>query len=143
MAIGVVYNCTPNDSCRMAVIDGWMCKIHDGGYAECFKNNRVRSNLSYWKSTSNGFRYGVWDGINLPGTLDISDKDNKPYEFEFNAGSADAYVTNYVMQVNYTSTKTPSVTGYSIYSTNAHIDIDHYFGVKGFFDFTGKDIKWL
>lgn len=143
MAIGTVHNCIPNGNCRMAIINGWFCKIYDNGYAECSLYMQVFSTLAYWNSTSNGFKYGIWSGVRLPGTLDTSDITNKPYEYIFNGASADGYVTSFMLQTNGTATHTPSVTGYSIYASTQRIAIDHNWYVQGFFDFTGQDIKWL
>lgn len=141
MSLGAVHSC--NTECRVAIIDGWLCKIYGNGYAECSYYMRVSSTLAYWNTTSSGFRYGIWSGVKLPGTLDISDRINKPYNYIFNGASADGYVTNFMLQTNGTSTYTPSVTGYTIYSNNSSVAIDHNWYVQGFFDFTGKEIKWL
>lgn len=143
MAIGTVHNCVPDGDCKFAIINSWFCKIYDNGYAECSTYMQVYSNINYWNGTSNGFRYGVWNGIKLPGTLDTSDRTNKPYNYIFNGASFEGYVTSFMLQTNGTTTTTPSVTGYSIYTPNQRIAIDHNWYVQGFFDFSGADIKWL
>ena len=141
MSLGAVHSCTSN--AKIAIIDGWLCKIYNNGYAECSCYMRVNSTLSYWALTSSGFRYGTWEGITLPGTLDTSDRNNKPYNFGFQGASENGYVVTFMLLTNGTSTKTPSVIGYTIYSTSSNVAIDHNWYVQGFFDFSGKEIKWL
>lgn len=143
MAIGTVHNCVPNGSYKMAIIEDWLCKIYDDGYAECELNMRVFSTLAYWNSTSGGYRYGTWNGVTMPGILTIDDKTNKPFTFGFVGGSQDAYINSFVLHTNYTKNKTPSVTGYTVYAVGSQIPVDHYWSVKGFFDFSGKEIKWI
>lgn len=141
MSIGAVHS-SGSDG-KLAIVDGWLCKIYSNGYAECSLYMRVYSTLSGWSTTLGGFRYGTWGGVTLPGTLNISDRQNKPFNFTFCGASADAYVTSFMLHTNGTSLKTPSVTGYTIYTTSSSIAVDLNWYVQGFFDFTGKEIKWL
>jgi hypothetical protein len=144
MAQGFAKNVVPHGNCRFAIIDGWWCKIYDDGYAECHKQMSVTSVLSGWNSTNAGFKYGTWVGPDLPGKLDMNLKNGaKKYEFAFSGASRDGYILCFALLTNGTPFKMPSVTGYSLYSVNSQIEVDHFWSVKGWFDFSGKNIVYV
>lgn len=144
MAQGEAKNVVSHGNCRFAIIDGWWCKIYDDGYAECRKQMTVTSVISYWNSTNAGFKYGTWEGPDLPGKLDLNVRDGmKKYEFGFKGASKEGYILCFALLNNGTTFKMPSVTGYTIYTVNYQIEIDHFWSVKGWFDFSGKNITWI